>query len=338
MRPIVYFAALSFEIASAAGGQAATRNWIDRYIAAHGHCMQQPNGPFTTQNPMEKPIEEWTNEDLADLKAALDRCDALPEDQTLVSRMWTGALYERYASLVHDQQARAAVQAEAKQSALEQAEQKEASRQQKIIADKAAEVARVAALQRAAEQEVVERKAAEERKAAVSEELKAATRLAEETEARATAARAEAQARYGVEAAKRRAAQAEEQIRNADAQARADRQEADKRFAEAHPDTSALSFNSATSCSTVASAYDTGDAEAARQIDQYIGKVMRKTDSEYVNKGQGGVIAKLTPDSFSEVRALAVSYCRQHQTESLLQATLAMYDGIRGFETGMGAK
>ena len=48
-------------------------------------------------------------------------------------------------------------------------------------------------------------------------------------------------ARDGVEAARKRAADAEQQASNADAQARADRQAADQRFADAHPEATAPS-------------------------------------------------------------------------------------------------
>ena len=181
--------------------------------------------------PLDKPIEDWTNLDLADLKVALDRCDALPDSENGGgSRRWTGPVYRSVAESVRERQQDAGRENDAKVSAQETAEQAEVGRQRRIASDKQASAARLAALQWAAEAEADERKAAEARTAAVADELKAAAHLAEETEARAKAARAEAQARYGVEAAKKRAADAEEQARAADAQARADRQTADQRF------------------------------------------------------------------------------------------------------------
>ena len=239
MRSLLPFAALALLVAPMSTIHAAQRNWVDRYIAANGHCTQQPM--VLTTAPLDKPIEEWTDSDLADLKAALDHCDALPDAQTAVSRMWTGKFYDVVADLVHDHQRYAAQQEEANQAIRDRAEQAEATRQRRIAADRLAAAARLAALQRAAEQEAAERKVVEERTAATAEELKAAAKLADETEAKAKAARAEAQARNGVEAAKQRAAQAEAQARDADAQARAERAAADKRFTDAHPEASAQS-------------------------------------------------------------------------------------------------
>ena len=223
--------ALPFGIA-----QAAPRNWIDRYIATHGHCQQQPNGEYTTQNPFEKPIEEWTDEDLVMLKAALDRCDALPEAQTGNSRLWTGQMYDRFASLVHAQQDRTALQDDAKVAAQERAERAEATKARKEAADKQAAAARLEALKRASDQEAQDKKASEERAAATAEEQKAASLLADQTEARAKAAQAEARARHGVEEARQRAARAEAMARDAEQQAALDRQNADRRFADAHAD------------------------------------------------------------------------------------------------------
>ena len=236
MRALRCLAATAMTLLQISGAQASPRNWIDRYIAAHGHCRQAPVGPFTVVNPLEKPIAEWTDGDLADLKAALDRCDALPDAESGVSRMWTGPLYESYVALVREQQERARRDEDARVAAREQAERADATRQRLIAADKQAAADRLSALRRAADDEVNKRKAAESRASAVADELKAAARLADETEARAKAAQAEAQARYGVEAAKRRAREAEEQAEQADEQAKAERQEAHRRFGEAHPD------------------------------------------------------------------------------------------------------
>ena len=238
MRALRHFATATMILTPVAGAHAAERNWIDHYIAAHGHCSQAP-GVYSI-SPLDKPIREWTDGDLADLKAALDRCEEQARSRT-AAQAWTIPVYRSIAELVREEQRSAAIEEEAKLSARDQAAQLEATRQRRIAGDKQAATARLTALQRAADQQVEERKAAEARTAAVADELKAASHLAEETEARTKAVTAEAQARYGVEAARKRAADAEQQASNADAQARADRQAADQRFAAAHPEATAPS-------------------------------------------------------------------------------------------------
>ena len=55
----------------------------------------------------------------------------------------------------------------------------------------------------------------------------------------------------------------------------------------------------------------------------------------YVHHHRGGVIDQLSDDGFLSVRRTAVGYCRQRNGDTILQATLAMYDRVRGLESTM---
>ena len=350
MRALRCFATLTLTLLPIAGARAASRNWVDRYISGHGHCHQSFS--IYSPEPLGKQLEDWTDDDLAALKAALDRCDALPDSENGGgSHRWTVPVYQSVADAVHERQQRAAREEDAKASAREVAEQAQAAYQRRVAADKQATTARLAALQHAADAEADERKAAEARTAAVADEVRAATHLAEETEARAKAARAEAQARYGVEAARKRAADAEEQARNADAQARADRQAADKRFADAHPTSGASAIareptppaasgpiDNRTPCSAAIQAFDKVDTKRELAIDSYINRVMRQADQVYVDKDQGGIIARMSRDSFLKIRMAAIENCRQDPSQTLFEASATMYDGVRKMEETMGAR
>ena len=97
-------------------------------------------------------------------------------------------------------------------------------------------------------------------------------------------------------------------------------------------------INSRTPCTEAASAFDARDAEAARAIDHFIESVMRQADQEHIRRHEGGIIARMSDDGFSTIRATTISYCRQHTDDTVQQAAVAMYDGVRGAQVSMGLR
>ena len=85
-----------------------------------------------------------------------------------------------------------------------------------------------------------------------------------------------------------------------------------------------------TTCDYAASAFDRGDSSLAKYIDEYISRVMTVTD----NENRLHVIGKLSDDGFGTVRAAVISYCRQHRSATLHDASVTMLEGIYQFRNG----
>ena len=66
-----------------------------------GTAVQAP-GVYSI-SPLDKPIREWTDGDLADLKAALDRCEEQARSRT-AAQLWTIPVYRSIAELVREEQ------------------------------------------------------------------------------------------------------------------------------------------------------------------------------------------------------------------------------------------
>ena len=69
---------------------------------------------------------------------------------------------------------------------------------------------------------------------------------------------------------------------------------------------------------------------------KHVQKVMRGEDSALVSQGQRSLIGHLSPEDFTDVRSMAITYCRQDPHDRLQHAALEAYRGTRSLQKDAG--